>query len=89
MHFIQMRFYEKYINNYNKESLLKLKNEIEENYDIKLKITDNFFSFPKFIENKQYDDDDLVFEEIYPYFRKVIIKNRENKKVLYMQKNGK
>ena len=33
-------FYEKYINKNNKEGLLELKSEIEENYDIKLKIKD-------------------------------------------------
>ena len=79
-------FYEKYITNYNKECLLKLKKEIEENYNIKLKINDDFLSFPNFTQNKQYDD--LIFEDINPYFRKVIIKNKENKKALYMDENG-
>ena len=78
-------FYEKYINNYNKEGLLKLKKEIEDNYNIKLKINDDFLSFPKFVQNKQYSD--LIFEDICPYFRKVIIKNRANKKILFME-NG-
>ena len=80
-------FYEKYINNYNKDDGLRnLKEEIEKNYNITLKLNNDFLSFPKFIENKEYND--LVFEEICPYFRKVIIKNRQNKKVLFMEKNG-
>ena len=79
-------FYEKYINNYNEEGLLKLKEEIENEYNIKLKFTDNFLKFPQFVENKEYND--LIFEDVCPYFRKAIIKNRKNTKALFMDKNG-
>ena len=78
-------FYKKYINNYNKDGLLKLKQEIEREYKIKLKFTNNFLEFPGFVENKKYDQ--LIFEDVSPYFRKVLIKNRK-KKVLLMEKNG-
>ena len=80
------RFYEKYINNYNKDGLLQLKQEIEKEYKIKLKFTDNFLEFPKFVGKKKYDE--LIFEDICPHIRKVVIKNRENKKALLMDKNG-
>ena len=79
-------FYEKYINNYNNDGLLKLKQEIETEYKIKLKFTNNFLQFPQFVENKEYND--LIFEDICPYFRKVVIKNRKNTKVLFMEENG-
>ena len=79
-------FYEKYINNYSKDGLIKLKKEIETKYKIKLKINEDFLSFPKFLENQKYDD--FIFEDTCPYFRKVIIKNRANKKALFMETNG-
>lgn len=79
-------FYEKYIKNYNKEGLLKLKKEIEDYYDIHLKFTKDFLDFPNFAVNKRYDE--LYFEEKCPYFRKVIIKSKKNKKALYMDEKG-
>ena len=79
-------FYEKYINNYNQEGLLKLKQEIENEYNIKLKFKDNFLEFPKFVSNKKYNE--LIFEDICPSIRKVVIKNRGDKKALFMKENG-
>ena len=60
-------FYEKYITNYNEEGLLKLKQEIETEYIIKLKFTNNFLKFPKFVEDKKYNE--LFFEYVSPYIR--------------------
>ena len=79
-------FYEKYITNYNEGGLLSLKKEIEKEYNQNLTFTNNFLEFPLFTENKEYSQ--LYFENINPYFRKVIIKNRINKKTLYMNKDG-
>ena len=79
-------FYEKYISNYNEEGLLKLKQEIESQYKINLNFTNNFLEFPKFVGKKKYNE--LIFEDICPYIRKVVIKNRENKKALFMEENG-
>ena len=79
-------FYEKYITNYNEEGLLKLKKEIESEYNIKLKFTDNFLKFPQFVEHKKYNE--LIFEDVSPNLRKGVIKNRKNKKALFMEKNG-
>ena len=70
-------YYEKYVRNYNTQGLLKLKKEIEDHYKINLKFTENFLEFPKFINNKEYDD--IIFEEVYQNFRKVIIKKKKKK----------
>ena len=48
----QNSFFEKYIMNYNEEGLLNLKKEIEQNYNIKLKFTKDFFDFPNFLLKK-------------------------------------
>ena len=80
-------YYEKYVRNYNTQGLLKLKKEIEDHYNINLKFTKNFLEFPKFINNKEYDD--IIFEEVCQNFRKVIIKSKKKKKVLFMDKDGK
>ena len=88
-------FYEKYITNYNEKGLNKLKDEIEKEYDIKLNFNKNILQFPKFVNNieikgnieyKQYND--FIFEDICPYFRKVVIKSRENNKALFMKQDG-
>ena len=81
------KFYEEYIKNYNEEGLLNLKKKIENSYKIKLKFTDNFFEFPKFINEEDYKD--LIFEENSENFKKVIIKSIDTKNVLKMDKNGK
>ena len=80
------KFYEKYISNYNKNGLIQLKNEVEKKYKIKLMFTNDFLSFPKFADNKRYDD--LFFNDINENFRRVIIINKRNKKAIYME-NGK
>ena len=49
-------FYRDYILNYNEKGLLKLKENIENVYNIKLKFTNDFMKFPKFIEQEKYDD---------------------------------
>ena len=78
-------FYEKYVKNYNEKGLLQLKKEIEQAYRINLKFTQDFLSFPKFINNEEFNN--LIFEEICPYFRKVIIKNKKTKKALLMHED--
>ena len=79
-------FCQKYINNYSREGLLKLKKENEEMYGIKLTFTKDFMDFPLFINSKNYDD--IVFEQNLTNFRRVIIKNRENKVAILMNSNG-
>ena len=77
-------FYEKYVSNYNKNGLIQLKKEVEKQYKIKLNFTNDFLSFPKYVDNKKYDD--LFFNDINEYFRRVMIKNKRNKKALCMEK---
>ena len=79
-------FYRDYILNYNEKGLLSLKKRIENHYKIKLKFTDDFLKFPKFINKKEYDD--IIFEERCPNFKKVIIKNSENNCIFCMNENG-
>ena len=81
-------FCEKYISNYNKEGLFNLKKEMEAYYKIKFKLDNDCLGFPKFIKKeKKYND--IIFEEICPNFRKVLIKNKDNNNnsYLYMDKN--
>ena len=78
-------YYEKYIRNYNEKGLLSLKKEIEKNYKISLKFTENFLQFPKYIDNKDYMN--VKFKEECPYFKKVIIKNKKSKKALFMNED--
>ena len=80
-------FYEKYVKNYNKSGLIKLKEEVERTYKIKLKFTNNFLEFPKFINCKEYKD--VIFEEVCPNFRKIIIKNKLTKTAFSMNDKGK
>ena len=78
-------YYQKYVKNYNEKGLLSLKKEIEQNYKISLKFTQNFLQFPKYINQKKYMD--LTFGEVCENFRKVIIKNRTKKIALSMDEN--
>ena len=80
-------FCSKYIYNYNKEGLLNLKKEMENFYKIKLNLGNDFLGFPKFIKEKKYND--IIFEEICPNFRKVLIKCKDNNNnsYLYMDNN--
>ena len=79
-------FYRDYILNYNENGLLSLKNRIENYYKINLKFSNDFLKFPKFINQKDYDD--IIFEEHCPNFKNVIIKNSENNCIFCMNENG-
>ena len=78
-------FYKDYIINYNEKGLLDLKKNIEKSYNIKLKFTDDYFKFPKFINNDQYHT--ITFGAKTPNFRKVIIKNAQTNSILCMDSN--
>jgi len=79
-------FYKKYIMNYDEKSILSLKNEIEKNYNIQLTFTEDFFKFPKFIDKSKYND--IIYDEICPVFKKVIIKNCKSLNILCMNEKG-
>ena len=49
-------FYEKYVTKYNKEGLIELKKEVENEYKIKLNFNDDFMKFPNFNGKEKYDD---------------------------------
>ena len=83
----KLDIYREYITNYNKEGLKDLKKKIEDYYRIKLKFTDDYFKFPKFVNKEDYKD--LIFEESSEYFKKVIIKSIGSKNVLTIDKKGK
>ena len=77
-------FYQKYVTNYNKEGLKKLKIEIEKNYKIQLvDFSKDFLEFPKFVNQKEYKD--IIFNEICENFRKILIFNRKEKLFLLME----
>ena len=80
-------YYQDYINNYNESGLLNLKSEIEDNYKINLKFTNDFLKFPKFINEAEYNN--LIFNEISENFKKVIIKSYSNNNLLKVDKNRK
>ena len=80
-------FYEDYILNYNEKGLLDLKKKIESNYNINLKFEKDFFKFPNYISQGNYDQ--LTFEESSPNFKKVVIRNSQNKSILCMDNNRK
>ena len=73
---------QQYIINYNEKGLLSLKNEIEKTNNIKLKFTNDFFSYKNIIKNNNYKN--IIFEEINPHFRKVTIKNIKTENLLCM-----
>ncbi len=79
-------FYKKYILNYNEKDLIELKKEIENNFKIKLQFTRDYLKFPKFIGNRKFKD--IIFDEIVPNFKKVIIKNIKNQNILIMDEKG-
>ena len=80
------KFYENYVSNYNEKGLIQLKKDVENLNKIKLTFTNDFLSFPKFADNKKYDD--LFFNDINENFRKVMIISKRDRKALYME-NGK
>ena len=79
-------FYKKYITNYNLQGLFNLKIEMEKYYECKLNLNNNCLDYPhsKLADKNNYQT--LIFEEISPYFRKVIIKNKSVKKTFMMEK---
>jgi hypothetical protein len=77
---------QQYIINYNEKGLLSLKNEIEKTNNIKLKFTNDFFSYKNIIKNNNYKS--IIFEEINPHFRKVTIKNIKTSNLLCMDYLG-
>ena len=81
-----IQFFEKYIKNYNNNGLLELKEQIEKKFKIQLNFTENFLSFPTLVDKK--DLKKIIFKEISPNFRKVIIKSKNNSNVLCLDKKG-
>ena len=81
----KIKFCQKYVENYNEQGLLKLKKEVEGNYNITLKFTKDFLKFPKYVNEEEYCK--LIFKEVCPNFRKVIIINRKQKKKLVMNED--
>ena len=79
-------FFRDYILNYNYKGILSLKQKIERYYNIKLNFNKYFFTFPSFINEKNYEE--IIFEEPNLYFKKVIIKNSENYCILCIDKDG-
>ena len=77
---------QQYIMNYNEKGILALKNEIEKINNIKLKFTNDFFSYKYIIKNNNYKN--IIFEEINPHFRKVTIKNIKTSNLLCMNYLG-
>ena len=51
-----------------------------------MNFTENFLSFPTLVDKK--DLKKIIFKEISPNFRKVIIKNKNNSNVLCLDKKG-
>ena len=79
--------YKKYIKNYNEKGLKELKKEVEEYYNIKLlDFTNDFLSYPLYIENEKYSS--INFSEKSPYIREVFIYNSTGDTKLIMNDNG-
>ena len=72
--------------NYNEKGLIKLKGTIESYYRIKLQFTENYFKFPKFINEVEYQKYNL--KEISENFKIVLIKSLNNN-IIRMDTNGK
>ena len=80
-------FFKDYIMNYNEKGLLDLKKKIEKYYNVKLNFEKEFLKFPKFVNHGKYGN--FLFGEPIPYFRKIIIRNTQNKSILCMGNDGK
>ena len=78
-------FYIEYIFNYNYNGLLQLKKKIEVHYNIRLPFDNKFLLFPKFINQNNYDD--IIFDEPFQFFKKIIIKNTKNNSILGMNES--
>ena len=79
-------FYKTYITNYNKQGLFDLKKEMDNYYRCKLNLNDNCLDYPKAKEAETNTYETLIFEDINPCFRKVLIKSRVVKKTFIMEK---
>ena len=80
-------FYKYYIMNYNEKGLLDLKKKVEQHYKINLKFDKDFLKFPKFVNEKEYDQ--IFFGEPSPNFKKVTIRNTGRKSIFCMDNNRK
>ena len=69
-------FCKEYIMNYNEKGLLKLKEKIERYYGIKLRFTKNYFEFPNFINEVEYQK--FSINKISENFKIVLIKSLNN-----------
>ena len=81
-------FFRKYITNYNKDGLNKLKNEMNNYYNCNLNLDDECLNYPKAELAKTTTYDKLLFEEINPYLRRVMIQNKKNKTTLCMKEKN-
>ena len=79
--------YKRYIKNYNENGLKELKKEVEEKYSIKLlDFTNDFLSYPLYIDNEKYSSINL--SEKSDYIKEVIIYNLSLNVTLVMKNNG-
>ena len=79
--------YKNYIKNYNEKGLKELKKEVEKKYKIQLlDFTNDFLSYPLYINNGKYSD--INFSEKSPYIKEVIIYNKMANATLVMNNNG-
>ena len=69
-------FCKEYILNYNEKGLIQLKKKIEKHYRIKLRFAKNFFKFPQFINEVEYQN--YNFNNISENFKIVMIKSLNN-----------
>jgi hypothetical protein len=79
-------YYEKYITNYNIKGLFDLKEEMEKNYKCSFKLNKKCLEYPLVKKAEKKDFSKLKFEKINRYFRRVMIKNKNTKKALFMEK---
>ena len=79
--------YKRYIKNYNENGLKELKKEVEKKYNIKLlDFTNDFLSYPLYIDNEKYSSINL--SEKSDYIKEVIIYNLSLNVTLVMRDNG-
>ena len=79
--------YKKFIKNYDEKGLKELKKEVEEIYNIKLlDFTNDFLSYPLYIENQKYPN--INWSEKSPYIREVSIEYSKTDSILIMNDNG-
>ena len=78
-------FFDKYISNYKKKNLIKLKEKLEKKYNMSISFTNNYLYSPKYIDKKKFNN--IIFKQIYPNFKKVIIRSN-NSNVLCMDEKG-